>query len=176
MSFLFPDDEERPLYAELWKELIERVNNKSRVLEVGCGSGEVLKSLCKKTGCRGIGADPFVVESHGNPEFVSLKGEDIDRLDGKFHVIYTAKSMHHMSDVPKFLKNSRGLLEDRGVLLIADWKEGMYRGIDETYHNPIDVMSWIQQAGFSFFEVRVRPTYLFVIATDSPPASISYKV
>ncbi len=176
MSFLFPDDEERLLYAELWQELLGHVDNKSRVLEVGCGTGEILKALCEKTGCKGIGADPFIVEAHGNPEVISLKGEEIDRLDGKFQVIYTAKSMHHMSDVPKFLKLSRELLDHRGVLLIADWKEGMYRGIDETYHNPIDVMRWIQQAGFSYFEVRVRPTYLFVVATDSPPTAISYEV
>ena len=176
MSFLLPDPQEQLLYGELWNEILPRISENSKVLEPGCGTGEMLRALCEKTRCTGVCAEPWTLPQKGNPEFIPLAGEEIGRLEDHFDLIYTAKSLHHMSDPLKFIKSARRLLSPNGVLLIGDWRQGTYRGIDETYYSPQQLLNWFKAAGFAFYEVRVRPNHMFGIASDSPTAPMDYKV
>jgi len=163
MSFIYPDTEEKALYTELWTVLTP-VRSDSTVLEVGCGTAEVLHALCKKTGCIGVGSDPFITEKQGNPAFYSLPAEETDRLPMDFNVIYSAKSLHHMTDIMRFFKVSLSKLVHGGRLIIADWTLGMDRGFNETYLNPASVLQMAMDAGFKRSEIRVRPTHMLLIA------------
>ncbi len=156
MSFTYPDTEEKSLYTELWQILTTIVRPSSVVLEVGCGTAEVLHALCKKTGCTGIGSDPFITPRPGNPAFYALKAEETGQIPMDFNVIYGTKSLHHVGDIPAFFRTAIAKLLPGGHLIIADWVAGMDRGFNETYLHPAKVLRMAMDAGFEHLEVRVR--------------------
>ncbi len=136
-----------------------------KILDVGCGSGKFLLNIVKKTGCYGVGIDPFV----GNLEtpdyrFIKLKAEDVDRLDERFDLAYSIHSFHHLEDPVKFLKNLRRVLSTKGKFVIIDWKKGAYTGIPEEYYSREELDHLLRANGFIPFE-SAEDSMEFYLAT-----------
>ena len=120
-----------------------------KILDVGCGSGKFLLDIVKKTGCYGVGIDPFVKNLETpNYRLIKLKAEDVDRLDERFDLAYSIHSFHHLEDPVKFLKNLHRALSPQGKLVIIDWKKGTYTGIPEEYYSREELDHLLRANGF----------------------------
>jgi 2-polyprenyl-3-methyl-5-hydroxy-6-metoxy-1,4-benzoquinol methylase len=96
-----------------------KVNYKSRILDVGCGSGRLLCSL-KDLGVKNLlGLDPYVDESVINGGVKILKKTIHDLSDSqKFDLIVFNHSFEHIPDQSGTLSKVSRILERNGVCLI----------------------------------------------------------
>ena len=88
----------------------------ARVLEVGCGQGELTTALAV-AGYDVLGIDP--VAPHGDL-FRRLKLEDLEETE-PFEAIVAAHSLHHIRDLDAGLDKIAGLLAPGGVLVVDEF-------------------------------------------------------
>ena len=112
---------------EFFEEFIGFTPNE-RVLDVGCGPANILKSLNVSIKYTGIDLNPKYISSATTQfgSFASFLNVDVDELASlsfeKFDKILILGTLHHLSDdqVDSLLYNSSRLLEDDGVILTHD--------------------------------------------------------
>ena len=91
----------------------------SRVLDVGCGSGSLLRSLAA-TGFRDLtGADPFIPGDSRPDPAVRLLARPIESVDdGPYQLVMFHHSLEHMPDQLGALRAARRLLGPGGTCVI----------------------------------------------------------
>jgi len=152
-----------------------------RLLEAGCGSGRLLTKLAQRLDAKAVGVDPYAMPRLGNSVAIErLAGEVIDRLEGRFHVIFSVMSLHHMTRPEAFFQAARAVAAWRSTLVIVDWKDGVDTGIPEHYFELEAVSQMAIRAGFTVevaredrwhFVVTARPrTSLLAVAADDQGA------
>ena len=114
------------------RELLSRISRGSRILDVGCGDGNLLALAVAELGCTGEGLDfssEFVErcrQSHGDTGLVFYLGSmlDVDSLvTGTFDVITTKRSLINLDSAEEqlqILERLLGLLNPGGSLLILE--------------------------------------------------------
>jgi len=103
-------------------KVIARHISRGRLLDIGCGSGELLHYFTKK-GWEGMGIEPnetarkFARDSYG----LSIEGaEELKRLPEKsFDVISMWHVLEHVPDVNERMNRVSRLLKDQGIAVIA---------------------------------------------------------
>ena len=115
-------EEVRPGYpAELIRDVIDlsRLENHSRVLEIGCGTGKATRPFAERgyeLVCLDIGADLIAVAKENLREFpnVSFLTEAFEawRPGGKFDLIISATAFHWVDPKVRYLKASEVLRSD----------------------------------------------------------------
>ena len=111
-------------YEDLIKEL--EINPGDAVLDVGCGTGTVLKFISSKTEIKGYGLDisPQMLEvaRKKNPDFEFAEGncETLPYGDNCMDVIMACMAYHHFSDQERFRKEALRVLKPNGKLYICD--------------------------------------------------------
>lgn len=104
--------------------IISLLKNKSssKVLDVGCGYGELLK-LLKEDGWKSYGVDTSSTAAKKAREMGLdvFTGELIDAgfLDKYFDVVILHHSLEHMHDPTEVLREVHRILKDNGVLIIS---------------------------------------------------------
>jgi SAM-dependent methyltransferase len=105
------------------------VPKNGRVIELGCGTGPILRWICKK-GFNGLGIDVSktaitMAKEQSKGLDVKFKQADICRIDagkiGKFDLAIDGHCLHCITgadDRKKFFKNSFKLLKKRGVFIV----------------------------------------------------------
>jgi ubiquinone/menaquinone biosynthesis C-methylase UbiE len=112
-------------------------NKKTRMLDFGCGNGEI--TLCfPKYVKELVAVDPseesietFRKKLETVCKFDNVRTEALDILDeskaavdfkanNRFDVIITSMTLHHVLDVPKAIKILYNMLEEGGILVVAD--------------------------------------------------------
>ena len=88
----------------------------ARVLEVGCGQGELTTALAV-AGYDVLGIDPLA--PHGDL-FRRLKLEDLEETE-PFGAIVAGRSLHHIRDLDMGLNKIAGLLPSGGVLVVDEF-------------------------------------------------------
>jgi ubiquinone/menaquinone biosynthesis C-methylase UbiE len=96
----------RRVHPMVLKELFDagRLGPGSRVLEVGCGTGNYIHAICQAVGCRGWGIDPSegmlarAREAEAGVAYSQGKGEKIDFLAGAFDLVFSVDVIHHVVD------------------------------------------------------------------------------
>jgi len=96
----------------------------ARVLEVGCGQGELTTAL-SVAGYDALGIDPL---APSGALFRRLKLEDVEETE-PFDAIVAAFSLHHISDLDAGLDKIALLLEPSGVLVVDEFA---WDRLDET--------------------------------------------
>ena len=101
-----------------------------RVVELGCGTGPILRWICKKRNFSGLGIDVSktavaMAKEQSKGLNVKFKRADLCRIDtgkiGKFDLAIDGCCLHcitNNSDRKKFLKNSFKLLKKGGVFIV----------------------------------------------------------
>jgi SAM-dependent methyltransferase len=88
----------------------------ARVLEVGCGLGELTTALAA-AGYEALGIDPSAPEGD---LFRRLKLEELDASEGPFDAVVAAFSLHHVRDLERGLDRIAELLGDDGLLVLDE--------------------------------------------------------
>ncbi|WP_258104788.1 class I SAM-dependent methyltransferase [Marinoscillum sp. MHG1-6] len=93
------------------------INKNSRILDVGCGGGKLLKEM-KHIGFRNLtGIDPYIESDIDLGDLPILKRE-LHELDGEYDFIMFHHSFEHMIDPKVALNNAVKLLAKDGSILI----------------------------------------------------------
>jgi SAM-dependent methyltransferase len=138
-----------------------------RVLDVGCGSGRMLKTLVAR-GISGMGIDPYASDTE---RCRRLRAEEVDQLLESFDLVYMRYTLHHLDVPQQFPHKARSLLHPGGVLLIVDWVEGARTGVAERYFPSQAVAGWVCEAGFQLMCEDVRGQTM-VIVGELPSAAL----
>jgi SAM-dependent methyltransferase len=111
----------------------------SRVLDIGCNTGELL-DFAKRRGCVTAGvelsaAGRAACEAHGHEIF-----EELSACTGSYDVLTALDLVEHLYDVPGFLRRCHGLLADGGALVVVTgdpgWDEATREGPRWWYVQP----------------------------------------
>jgi SAM-dependent methyltransferase len=131
-----------------------------KVLDVGCGSGEMLAALAER-GIPGLGIDPYTRDSE---HCRRLAAEEMDRLSESFDLVYTCYTLHHLDTPRQFPRNARLVLRPEGVLLIVDWVAGARTGVPEGDLALQTVVRWVREASFQVVSEEVREQSMIIVA------------
>ena len=146
------------------------------VLDVGCGSGDLVNFLAEHVAQEALGID---IQSDGfHKEVASSKDGTFHSAgcvkgdahsmhsfpDERFDAVVTAHAFHELSNPETALSEIRRVLKPGGTLLIADFAKGETRW-DERYYTPEEVEAMLKRGGFTQIEVEKVPGvhYLFAI-------------
>jgi len=149
----------------------------TRVLDVGCGTGRLLRELGRLVSgaeeLHGVDPAPSMVEvaareSAGDPRIHIRQGfaEDLPFDDGTFDLLVTSTSFDHWRDQSGGLRECRRVLEPRGRLVLCDVLSPLlwftlpfgHRGRART---PARARRLLAAAGFS--DIDVHPVYASMI-------------
>ncbi len=117
---------------QLIRELVFRakIENGSRILDIGCGLGGSAIFLSKTLGARVIGITISPVQVEMGNDLARQCGADVHvmlmdaeslEIDGKFDVVWSVEALSHLSDKTQCFQSIPNLLSHGGKLVIADW-------------------------------------------------------
>lgn len=130
-----------------------------KVLDVGCGSGRMLRVLADHD-IPGLGIDPHASDIE---RCRRLAAEEMDRLSERFDLVYTHHTLHHLDAPRRFPEHARSVLRPGGMLLIVDWVEEARTGVPEGYFALQTVVRWIREAGFQVVREEVRGQSMVIV-------------
>ncbi len=162
----------RPLYAGVLRIAAEVAPAPGRVLDVGCGTGLLLRSAALRYPEASLaGVDPSaemirvaaardLPPAEGLPsgvlEFSHAQAEHLPFPDGRFGLVLSTMSFHHWADQKQGLREAARVLAPGGVFLLADHfvtrlQRPFYVGRRRQgrFHTPAEVDVMLREAGFS---------------------------
>lgn len=119
------------------------VRRDSRILDIGCGGGALLRGLARAGLPHLLGADPFIGENMVTPEGVAILKRSVREVQGRFDIMMFNHSLEHVNDPAGDLAAALALLTDEGCCLVRTpivgtfaWREyGIHwYGIDAPRH------------------------------------------
>ena len=145
-----------PELPSIWATLHEaRLDPQARILDVGCGSGELLWRLRAYGFHRLFGVDPFVPESVADDAVTIWKKQAAD-IDGEFDLVVSSHSLEHMPEPREAIRELERLCRPGGYVLIQV---------------PVLGNSWLEY-GRDWVELDV-PRHLFVPSRSGLSALLS---
>ena len=106
-----------PTEIRLWMKLLH-ATQRARILDVGCGGGNLLRRLAGLGFTSLLGADPFIADTVTHPDGVVVRKTPLAGLSGQFDCIMMHHSFEHMPDPHTVLSEVRRLLAPGGSVLL----------------------------------------------------------
>ena len=119
-----------------------RINEGSKVLDVGCGTGDCIIALTEQIGCLGWGVDPSeqmlatAIERSDKVTFQVGMGEKLDFPDDHFDFVFSVNVMHHMKGHREYFGEAMRVLKPGGLICTVTHAQRVHR---ETFPDPIAV-------------------------------------
>ncbi len=119
----------RRVHPKVLKDLIStgRVGQASQVLEVGCGTGNYVRTLERLTGCAGWGVDPSAemlaqARQLGNRSlFLVGRAEQLGVAAERFDLVFSVDVIHHVQNRPQSVSEAYRVLRPGGkVCTVTD--------------------------------------------------------
>ena len=126
----------RQIQPEVLKNLIQigELNPASRVLDVGCGTGNYTVALEKTIGCSCWGIDPseqMLAKALERTQTAHMKRGQAENLDYPaeyFDLVFSVDVIHHLVDRLAYFREAHRILKDDGkVCTVTDSEEIIYR-------------------------------------------------
>jgi ubiquinone/menaquinone biosynthesis C-methylase UbiE len=115
----------------------------SRVLEVGCGTGNYVAALADEVGCAVAGLDPspaMLRQAAERAPWIPLhegRAETLPFADGAFDLIFSVDVIHHVEDRLAFFREAFRVLAPGGSLCTAtDSEDDIRRRVPLSSHFP----------------------------------------
>ena len=148
-------------FKEKTLEFCEVVYN-DKVLDVGCGNGSLLYSICQKGDIEAYGIDispKMIEECHRRYDGISFKvssGEKLDFPDNYLDMITICCALHHLHNPKNFFAEARRVLKQDGILLVSEpWQPFPIKQLMDY------VLSPLLRAGDNILFSRTRLKRLF---------------
>lgn len=110
------------------------VDSTSRVLDVGCGTGNYARALQEVTGCNISGIEPSAQMRHRAEhaaKWTALLGGSAEKLpfqDHSFDLLYSTDVIHHVGDRAAFFAEAARVLAPRGMIAtVTDSRQDIAR-------------------------------------------------
>jgi SAM-dependent methyltransferase len=115
----------RGVHEGVLRELIVggNVGAETRVLDVGCGTGNYAKALTAITGCRISGVEPSAemrsraADATTWEELVAGRAEQLPFADGQFDLVLTTDVIHHVGDRDAYFCEAARVLVPSGKMV-----------------------------------------------------------
>ena len=112
----------RRVHPKVLKDLVAagQLATSSRVLEVGCGTGNYIHAIYQAAACRCWGSDPSegmlskARDAGAGVSFSQGKGEHLDFADSSFDLIFSVDVIHHVADRRAYFEEAYRVLSDGG--------------------------------------------------------------
>ena len=125
----------RQVHPEVLKSLVENggIDGESRVLEVGCGTGNYILALQRQIGSACWGIDPsegMLVRARarsGVVRFLPGRAEQLDFPPDCFNLVYSVDVIHHVEDRQAFFGEAHRVLKAGGRLCAVTDSEWIIR-------------------------------------------------
>lgn len=163
------------------------IARESRVVEVGCGTGNYLRAIVETTGCRGTGIDPAEAmltrarRQNRRVAWVRGRAEVLPLADGSADLLFSVDVIHHVADRAAAFAEAMRVLAPGGTLCTAtDSEEDIRRRRPLSSHFPETIAVELARypavatlhgeltaAGFA--DIRVEQVELAYLLTDPTP-------
>ena len=119
----------RKVHPEVLRDLLQEsgIDAQSRVLEVGCGTGNYILALESAVGCPCWGIDPSqemlaeATERPGRVHFQVGRAEQLEFSTGFFDLVFSVDVIHHLEDIARYFQEASRVLKAGGcVCTVAD--------------------------------------------------------
>jgi ubiquinone/menaquinone biosynthesis C-methylase UbiE len=125
----------RSVHPEVLRQLIAvaPIGRESRVLEVGCGTGNYICALNDSVGCACWGIDPSApmlaqAQGRGSPvTFMHGRAEEMELPAESFDLVFSVDVIHHIADRPKAFHQSNRVLRSGGKICVVTDSEEILR-------------------------------------------------
>jgi SAM-dependent methyltransferase len=144
----------RTIHPGVVNELVESgfFTPKTRVLDVGCGTGNYAAALTKATGCRVSGVDPsqrMLDRARDAAPWESLvqgKAETLPFRDDAFDVVMSTDVIHHIRDRDAYFREAARVLSPGGhIVTVTDSHETIPRRRPLSSHFPETISIELQR-------------------------------
>ena len=113
--------------------LTSRLGPTSRVLEVGCGTGNYISAIEASVGCSCWGVDPSeqmlrqAAEQSRRVHFQVGRAEQMEFPDGSFDCVFSVDVIHHVQDRAAFFREAWRVLQEGGEVWTVTDSEDIIR-------------------------------------------------
>lgn len=125
------NEQEPGKYHSLWifdwlKELVAEPTDTAHILEVGCGTGTVVRHLAKAGFDLVIGVDPdprmiAVAQEVTKQTCLCAPTSDMPLPDAEFDAVFVHYAFEHFCHDPKSIAEVKRVLRENGVLMTVTW-------------------------------------------------------
>ncbi len=114
----------RGVHPVVLRRLVERlpITSTSKVLEVGCGTGNYLRAIHERTGCDAHGVDPspgmlsVARQSSANLRLHEGRAEDLVHLGQGFDLVFSVDVIHHVVDRAAYFRGAVRAIRPGGMV------------------------------------------------------------
>jgi ubiquinone/menaquinone biosynthesis C-methylase UbiE len=115
-------------YRESDSEAVEKlilgsgISSTSKILEIGCGTGNYVSALQRRVGCQCWGLDPSpemirrAMKQNGRVTFSVESAENLDFVDEFFDFVFSVDVIQHVDNCAKYFLESSRVLRPHGLL------------------------------------------------------------
>jgi ArsR family transcriptional regulator len=167
--------------------IFENIPESHIILDLGCGTGELIAQVLPKASEKIIGVDnsPNMLararKGFSDQEKVSFRIGELDHLplkDGEADCALMSMALHHLPHPQKSLQETFRVVSSQGTFIIADFVKHTDESMRTQYgdrwlgFDPEEVKKWIKSVGFDVLHYQELPAQkglvVFLIISQKP--------